>query len=280
MSSLRSMLLVALSITKRRRVGALVVALFFLAASGLSVAALLARLSLVARTQNLALSPSDISAGDMILWLFLGNPHGLLPEWAAIWAGVLACSLSDPCSVSAQVYVLAGSRTRGWAACCLATVAWSAIPLLALVTGAVATVLLLGGSPTLAPLSIGPLSLGAVAPGAHKTATLLFMANIIVGAGAVSLLQFTLATFFRAPVAYAATSALVLGSSFARRLPLPGSFLMASRMAPFASSSELVGAGSWDQGLALGCFLVIGLASAIMGWSKFSRLDLIERAKQ
>lgn len=280
MSILRSTLLVTRSIATRHRAKTLASVTVSLVASGLSVAALFARARFVAQAYDVALSIAGMSVGDAILWLFLGHPSGLIAEWAVVWVGILACSLSDPCGERAHVYVLTGSRGRCWAAYCFASCIWSLVPLITLVASVVAIVLLLGGSPALAPSSIEHLSLGSIASGTNGGDIVLFLACVFVGSVALSLLQLAISTCVHAPVAFATTSALVLGSAFAPTLPLPGSFLMASRIAPFASAADLLRTSSWHPSLGIAFFLVVGAASALVGWLRFSQLDLIERTRR
>lgn len=244
-----------------------------LATTGLSTLALFSMLGFAGEVSGAALAATDVSVGDAILWLFLGHPTGLRPEWAAPWALVLVVSLLDLRGQRAALFVQAGSRARAWAASCVAAAGSALAGCAALVLGMAGWALALGGTPTLAPRSIQELSFWTLTAEGTAADVALFVGVIFAGAVFLALAQLALGLVAGPAVAFLAAVALVVGAAFAPLLPLPGSWLMASRMAPFAAGGSSVSA-AWPAWVPLAAFACGAAACVLVGLAVFSRGDL------
>ena len=255
----------------RLRAALLVVAV--LATTGLSALALLSSLRFAGEASGTALAASDVSVGDAVLWLFLGHPMSLSPEWAAPWALVLVVSLVDVRGQRATLFVQAGSRARAWWASCVAAAGSALVSCATLVLGMVVWMLALGGAPTLAPSSIRELSFWLLTAEGSASDVALFALVLLVGAAFLSLAQLAAGLAVGPVVAFLMVMALVLGSAFAPLLPLPGSWLMAARVMPFAAGASGVSA-AWPARMGLVVFACGSAACVLVGLIAFARKDL------
>lgn len=216
-----------------------------------------------------------VSMGDALLRTMLGWPTGLTATWAASWIFILAFSLVDVRARGSGTtfYIHAGDRRGCWMVCCAIAVFRALLACTALLGGSVFLIVLLGGLPSLDTASIALLSDGAVVAGARAKDVLLFVALLLVGAAALSLLQLALGMWIGTILAFAAVAVLVLGSALSPLLPLPGTWLMASRVLPFAvEGNPLMVPVSLGAGFAL--FVALGSVSALVGGLRFLRCDL------
>lgn len=247
-----------------------------LAAVGLS--ALMAGLSMLSLYSRLAIfSDATVhpSAGDAIVWLFLGNPLGLAPEWAALWCLVLATSVGDAQSlvsgVAARHVVACGNRSAYWRGLCLATAICAALTCTFLAIFSALLAVALGGAATLAPVCIGVASLGGISGAVTAGDVAGLLALVALGAASFSLLELALSLRLGRPLALAACIALLLGSAFLPLLPLPGSWLAASRLEVFATATSVTAAWPVAPGA---CELVgIGALAVVLGGRMFGRLE-------
>ncbi len=210
--------------------------------SGLSMLSLFSRSSFVEAASGRVVMASEVSVGDAILWLFLGHPTGLAVNWVALWACVLGLALCDlrgsgP-GLGVAPYVQMGGRGLCCAACCLAVAACAVSAVLSLLAEVAILVAALGGQPTLSPAVISPLSLGMIGEGVSANAVLQFVVLLVLGAAALSLLQLALSLYGEPMVAFVLMAITIAASALAPSLPLPGSWLMASR------TSQLVAGGA------------------------------------
>ena len=246
-----------------------------LAAAGLS--ALMAGLSMLSLYSRLAVfsdAAAHPSAGDAIVWLFMGNPLGLASEWAALWCLVLALCVGDVRrlvgDVGAHHVVACGERGTCWRGLCLATAIGAVLACASLVIFSALLAMALGGAATLRPVCIAAASLGAISSGVAQDVWAL-LALTALGAASFSLLELALSLRLGRPLALAACIALLLGSAFLPLLPLPGSWLAASRLEVFAAATAVTAAWPVVPGV---CELVgIGTLAVVLGGRTFGRLE-------
>lgn len=244
------------------------------AMGALSVLSLLARAAFLRASHAPELVPCDITTGDALLWALLGNPIGCPPEWAATCAVILAGGAIGGGGLGVAPIVSCGDRRRCWRSMCAAAVARTVAAYGAFLVGAALASLLAGCSPSLAARSISALSLWTVTGDATGSGELL-MTLLVMALGFASLacVQRALGLVAGRLAAFAAVTALVLGSAFAPLLPLPGSLLMVSRLEPFAASG-LTMTEAWHPWVALSLFLAMAVAALICGGACFVRHDL------
>lgn len=243
------------------------------------LAALMAALGLLSLYSRLAIFSDGAvrpSAGDAIVWLFMGNPLGLAPEWGALWCLVLAISVDDVRGlvdgVGVRHVVACGKRGSFWRDLCLAVAIRAAFACALLAAFGAALAIALGGPAGLSPVCISTASLGAVSPAVAAENVAALLALVLLGAVCLSLLELSLSLFLGRPLALVACVALVLGSAFLPLLPLPGSWLMASRLEAFASSTTVTAAWPVAPGV---CELVgIGALGIVLGGGAFGGLEL------
>lgn len=216
-----------------------------------------------------------VSLGDTLLWVMLGWPTGLVAAWAAPWIFILAFSLIDIRSrgSGAVFYVHTGDRRGCWVACCAIVISRALLACTVLLGGSVFLIALSGGLPSLDTVSIALLSDGTIMAGAQAKDVLFFAVLLLVGAAALSLLQLALGVWVGNTPAFAVVAVLVLGSALSPLLPLPGAWLMAARVLPFAAArSPLMAPVPLGAGFVL--FAVLGSVSVLVGGLGFLRCDL------
>lgn len=248
-----------------------------LAAAGLS--ALMSALGLLSLYSRLAIFSDGTvrpSAGDAIVWLFMGNPLGLAPEWGALWCLVLILSVGDVRGLvggsGTRQVVACGDRGTFWRGLCLSTAICALVVCLLPIFFAALFSVLVGGALTLAPTCIAMASLGAISATAGPGDVALLLASLALGAVSFSFLELALSLRLGRPLALAACVALLLGSAFLPLLPLPGSWLMASRLEAFASATTVT--ATWP--LVPGIFVLacMGILAVMLGIRAFAGLEL------
>ena len=247
-----------------------------LAAVGLS--ALMAALGLLSLYSRLAIFSDGTvrpSAGDAIVWLFMGNPLGLAPEWGALWCLVLALSVGDVRGLAdgpgTRQAVACGDRGAFWRGLCLATAICALLACLLPVFFVALFAVLAGGALTLAPACIAVASLGAISAAVGLGDVMSLLVLLALCAVSFALLELALSLRLGRPVALAACIALLLGSAFLPLLPLPGSWLMASRLEAFASATTVTATWPLVPGA---CVLVcMGVVAAVLGGRAFAGLE-------
>lgn len=242
--------------------------------SGLSMLSLFSRIGFVEVASGRVVMASEVSVGDAILWLFLGHPTGLAVNWVALWACMLGLSLCDLRGSgpgrSVASCVQAGSRGLCCAAYCLAVAICAVSAVLSLLAETAIFVVALGGQPTLSSVAGSSLSLGMIEEGIPSIAVVRFVVLLVLGAIALSLLQLALSLYGGPMIAFVLVVITLVASALAPSLPLPGSWLMASR------TSQLVAGGatpfSFLPGLAL--FGALSALSVLAAARFFSHHDL------
>ncbi len=106
----------ALHALNKRRLALCLIAAVLMAA--------LSTLSMYSRISLYGIGPERPSAGDAVLWLFMGNALGFSPEWGAVWCLVLVAGAVDVRSLAGSgpgaCYVVAsGGRGAFWRSLCL-----------------------------------------------------------------------------------------------------------------------------------------------------------------
>lgn len=247
-----------------------------LAAVGLS--ALMAALGLLSLYSRLAIFSDGTvrpSAGDVIVWLFMGNPLGLAPEWGALWCLVLVLSIGDVRGlvdgVGTRQVVACGDRGTFWRGLCLATAICALVACLLAVFFVALFAVLAGGALTLAPVCIATASLGAISAAVGPGDVMSLLALLALGAVSFSLLELALSLRLGRPATLAVCVALLLGSAYLPLLPLPGSWLMASRLEAFASATTVTAAWPLVPGACL--LACVGILAAVLGGRAFAGLE-------
>ena len=248
-----------------------------LVAVGLS--AMAAALSLLSIYSRLAIFSDGAvwpSAGDAVIWLFMGNPLGLAPEWGALWCLVLALSVEDARALVGDVgvreVVACGGRVAYWRDLCLVTAICAVVVCLLPPLFVALFAVLAGGALTFAPVCIATASLGVISVAATSGDVAGLLALVALGAVSFSLLELALSLRLGRPLALAVCVALLLGSAFLPMLSLPGSWLMASRLATFASATTVTAAWPAAPGV---CELAgIGALAVALGGGTFCGLEL------
>lgn len=238
--------------------------------------AALSTLSMYSRISLYGIGPERPSAGDAVLWLFMGNAVGFAPEWGAVWCLVLAAGIEDARVLAsggpACRYVVAtGDRAIFWRSLCM-VVALTSVLVVAVLMGAMTVfAVVLGGRLSLLPACIDAISLGDVMSGATTLDVAGFMALLLAGSAAFSLLGTALSLRVGRPASLGVCIAVLLGSAFLPMAPLPGSCLMTTRIDCFAGSTTVTTAWPFAIGL---CELgLIGLLSFVLGGRAFDRAE-------
>ncbi len=238
--------------------------------------AALSTLSMYSRVSLYGIGPERPSAGDAVLWLFMGNALGFAPEWGAVWCLVLAAGIEDARVLTGggpacRYAVASGDRATFWRSLCMTVVLTSALIVATLVGTMAVFAVALGGQPSLAPTCIDAISLGDIAGGATAFDVGAFIALLAVGAVAFSLLGTAVSLLAGRPAALGLCIAVLLGSAFLPTAPLPGSWLMATRADCFAGSTTVTTA--WPFALGLCELGLIGLLSFVLGAWAFDRAE-------
>lgn len=244
--------------------------LLFLGATmaALSMLTLLSRLSVF----GLVNRPS---AGDAILWAFMGNPIGLSMEWGGLCCLLCVAACPDLRGVMTDVgqplLAARGSRRHFWYDVCAACVIRVLAVCSALMLCSALLACLLGGEPSLSPSCIEKISLGVITSDLTISDVALFASLVFVGAVSLSILGPALSLLCGRSVALAVLLLLLLGSAFAPMLPLPGSWLMVTRLAGFAWPSTV--SAVWPPELGYAVFASVAILALALGRRLFSRLE-------
>ena len=262
----RASALGALLRTGRRELVALVLLATVMAALG--VLSLLSRLSVY----GIAESPS---AGDTIMWAFMGNPIGLSVEWGGLWCLLAVAGCPDVRGLMARMgqrlLVARGSRSGLWRDVCAACVVRALVTCASLAALSALLAVLLGGGASLALECASAASLGVLSEGLTASDVGLLLGLVCAGSVGLAVLGCALSVRCGRPLALVGVLALLLGSAFAPLLPLPGSWLMVSRLAGFAQASTV--SAVWPPAAGFAVFAVIGILSFALGAWRFSRLE-------
>lgn len=247
-----------------------------LVAVGLS--AMLAALGLLSLYSRLAVFSDGTvrpSAGDAVVWLFMGNPLGFAPEWGALWCLVLALSVGDAQALvggaGAREVVACGRRAAYWRDLCLVTAICAVLACLLSPLFVALFATLMGGALTLAPVCIATASLGAISAVVGPGDVMSLLVLLALGAVSFALLELALSLRLGRPVALAACIALLLGSAYLPLLPLPGSWLMASRLEAFASATTVT--ATWPLVPGACVLACMGVLAAVLGGRAFAGLE-------
>ncbi len=237
--------------------------------------AALSTLSMYSRIALYGIGPQRPSAGDAILWLFQGNALGFSVEWGAVWCLLLVAAGVDVNAVLAgggiRYAVACGDRKAVWRSICLACAVSAVAALVALIVAMAAFAVVLGGGATLAPTCIDEVSLDAIRAEATTADVVVFVALLASGAVAFAILQAALSLWAGQAAALASCVAILLGSAFLPMAPLPGSWLMATRLDCFARSTTVTTA--WAPVLGLCLFAAVAALSLVLGGRAFDRLE-------
>ena len=244
--------------------------LLFLTAAmaALSMLALLSRLSVFGLVER-------PSAGDAIFWAFMGNPVGLSLEWGGLCC--LLCVAACPdyrglmAGVGQSLLLARGSRQRFWHDMCIACIIRVFGVCSSLMLFFALFACLLGGEASLSPSCIEKISLGVLAGDLTAWDVALFVGLVFAGAASLAVLGPVLSLLCGRPVALAALLLLYLGSAFAPMLPLPGSWLMVSRISRFAQASTVNTVLPLGMGYAV--FVGIAVLAFALGARFFSKLE-------
>ena len=215
----------------------------------------------------MGLSGARPSFGDLVVWFLYGNPLGLAPEWGALWVLVLVLSVDDATRLTRRsgqaLLVLRGGRLGLWADLCVITVLLACAGCMLPIFVGDLILVALGGAPTLELHCIFEATLGSVSSGASALDVAVLLALVLVGAMSLCLFEQALSLCVGRTLALVATVALLLGSAYLPTLPLPGSWLMASRLDLFGASTTVTSV--WPCGLGLCSFVAIGVLAVLIG---------------
>lgn len=255
------------------RVRDLVLVVLMVGMSGLSVVSLCAQMGIVERLTGVPVPAGETSIGDALLWTLMGHPVYLSVTWLAPWVAVLVSALVDIRKAPSALCVLGESRMRCWGACCLAATGRALLLCFVLFASLAILMLLIGGRPSIEPSAIGGLSLGLVSEGSSSADVIALLLLMLLGAVACALLELVASLFVSPLLALLGSVALLVAAAYAPALPLPGSWLMASRVIAFAPTGSSLGR-PWPMVGGFVLFAGISVACVCVGRRAFSRIDL------
>lgn len=238
--------------------------------------AALSTLSMYSRISLYGIGPERPSAGDAVLWLFMGNALGFSPEWGAVWCLVLVAGAVDVRSLAGSgpgaCYVVAsGGRGAFWRSLCLVTGLTSALVIAVLAGSIAALAISLGGAPSLAPACIDAISLGDVSGAATAGDVGVLLGLLLAGAASFSLACLAISLRAGRSAALGACVVVLLGSAFLPMVPLPGSWLMVTRLDCFTAGTTVTTA--WPPVAGLCELAVIGGVSYVLGAWAFKGVE-------
>lgn len=237
--------------------------------------AALSTLSIYSRIALYGIGPERPSAGDAILWLFQGNALGFSAEWGAVWCLLLVVGGVDVNALSGRwggrYAVACGNRRAMWRSIHLAATVSTVVTLTVLLAAMSLLAVVLGGGASLAPICINKISLDAIRAEATTMDVAVFIGLLAAGAIAFAILQSALSLLAGRTAALALGVAILLGSAFLPMAPLPGSWLMVTRLDCFSSSTTVTKA--WAPVLGLCMFAAIAVLSYVIGSRAFDRLE-------
>lgn len=238
--------------------------------------AALSTLSMYSRISLYGIGPERPSAGDAVLWLFMGNALGFSPEWGAVWCLVLVAGAVDVRSLAGggpgACYVVAsGGRGAFWRSLCLVAGLTSALVIVVLAGSIAALAISLGGAPSLAPACIDAISLGDVSGAATAGDVGVLLGLLLAGAASFSLACLAISLRAGRSAALGACVVVLLGSAFLPMAPLPGSWLMVTRLDCFTAGTTVTTA--WPPVAGLCELAAIGGVSYVLGAWAFKGVE-------
>lgn len=234
---------------------------------------LIMRIGFLGINQGTISSMSSVSMGDAVLWPFVGNPIGPDVAWCGVCTVLLMCSSLANKPIDPLRLIGAGSRTLYWTALYAAAAVKTSLLLFCFGAGLVVPSLTIGCSFEVAARSIGELSLGCVASTADERAVVGVLIVLFLGFVTLSEVGLLACLLSKEVFALAFVVALTLGSAFAPALPSPGSWLIVSRLRPFALQG-VTAVHSQPLWLAAAGFMVLATIAYVCGKRRLQRCDI------
>ncbi len=211
--------------------------------------------------------------GDALPWLFLGDPVGLKVEWLVPWVMLLVAAQPSSMGASEAVCLATGRRSGIWLASCVAAASRALVMLLALAAFEVLWLLALGARPGVGPRLLSSEAGGMLASCATGLDVGRFGLLLALGAVMLALLQLVIGLVSGRVAALLACVVMLVVSAFVPELPLPGSCLMASRVAGLAPSAQAM-ADLVPAGFDMALLLLVALGCAALGSALVQRCDI------
>ncbi|WP_130810875.1 hypothetical protein [Olsenella sp. Marseille-P4559] len=263
----------------RRRARPLLALAVSVLVAGLFMLAMLGRMQFIRQAYDWA---GTTSVGDAVLWLLMGHQSLPAAGWASVWCTVSVMALIDIQGTGEfdQGIVAAGSRCGAWVAYACSAALLAVLTYTFMIVACLMWSVLAGLAPTLSPESIQDISLGLVAPGCTMGNVLSYLGLGLLGAAFLGLLELAVGLWAGGAASFGLAVAMLAVSALAPTVPLPGSFLMACRVAPLGTGLSPDGGPAFPSELGLAVLIVPSVVMVLVGALRFSRMDLGIKGKE